>query len=157
MENSNTDIWYSGDWKPVNSPVAPYNGVTISATANYSPVTSPPVSRSLVSVDVVVTDYTCNAAGVSSPVSLYKSGITYYIPIPVDDTVSPPHPNEQFTVSGVEGIGFGQLSLDSNSGGLYLNIQFSYGMGLNKREELGYIMKFELTYTEGVQIIRVEG
>ena len=158
MESSKTSTWYSGDWKPVNNNVPPYNGVAIEATANYSPETSPPTTRVLVSVDITVIDYTYNPKGVASSLTLYKADFTYYIPVPLNDLVSPPEPDAQFTITNIEGKGPGQLSLESNSGVRYLSVQFSFGDShvSNKREEIGYIMKFATTYPEDGIVVRVE-
>jgi hypothetical protein len=148
MDNTNNQVWYSGDWKQQNNPEVPYNGVQIKATSNYSSPTSPPTSQTLVSVAIEVIDYTKSPNGVSSTVHLSKTGIWYGIPIPENNAVSPPQPNDDFTITSTDGVHQGkQLQLTVTSSGIYLNIQFRYGVQANN-EELGFIMKFDETYTE---------
>ncbi|MCY1479370.1 hypothetical protein D3C87_70410 [compost metagenome] len=143
MENIEESTWYTGDWRPDgNNSQAPYNGLKIVATANYSEKTNPPTARKLVSVDLEVVDYTYNPNGVSSSLQLTKPAVWYPIPIPTDTTVSPPEPNMQFTVVGIGGNALGNVKLDDTPRGSYLNIQFSYGPTSRKREEIGYIMRF---------------
>ena len=145
MDSTNNQVWYSGDWKQQNNPEVPYNGVQIKATANYSPPTSPPSSQTLLSVDVEVIDYTLNPNGVSSTVHLSKTGTWYGIPIPENNTVSPPEPNLDFTITSTDGAHLDmQLQLAVTTSGIYLHIQFRYGID-GYMEELGFIMKFDET------------
>jgi len=148
MNELNTKSWYSGDWKPINNLQVPYNGLKISASPNYGLATSPPTAQKLVSVLIEVVDYTYDQNGVSSQLTLIKGGWND-IPIPQDTSLSPPEPNSKFTVSGVNNSDLGQIQLETTSGGIYLNIQFCYGPINKKREELGFIMKFSETYTQG--------
>jgi len=148
--------WYTGDWKPNNNPTVPYNGLKIVATANYGQLTSPPTSGKLVSVALEIVDYTYDPNGVSSSVMLSNSSTWYDIAIPTDDTVSPPVPNLKFTVEGISNATLGKVKLDATSSGLYLNIQFRYGPTSRKREEIGYIMKFQENYQAGQDPIAVE-
>ena len=143
MENVEESTWYTGDWRfDGNNLQAPYNGLKIVATANYSEKTNPPTARKLVSVDLEVVDYTYNPNGVSSSLQLTKSTVWYPIPIPADTTVSPTEPNMEFTVVGIGGNTLGSVRLDVTPRGSYLNIQFAYGPTSRKREEIGYIMRF---------------
>jgi hypothetical protein len=157
MNELDKKTWYSGDWKPVNDPQVPYNGLTISATPNYGPVTSPPTAQKFSSVLIDVVDYTYDSNGVSSQLTLTRGGWNS-IPIPEDTSISPPQPNFKFTVSGTGNSDLGQIQLTTTSQGIYLNIQFCYGAVDRKREELGFIMKFSETYTQGndAEIIEVE-
>lgn len=158
MNNSKEYVWYTGDWKiDSNNLQVPYNGLKIGATAKYSAVTSPPTSQKLVSVDLVVVDYTYNPQGVTSPVLLYKTGVWFDIPIPTKEGVSPPEENKEFTVVGTDSIDeLGKVKLEANSAGIFLNIQFRYGIDTMKREELGFIMKFDETYQDGEDPVQVE-
>lgn len=157
MSNSTENTWYSGSWNENgNNSEVPYNGLKIAATAKYSLPTSPPSLQILVSVNLDVVDYTYDPNGVSSTLTLPKSNIWYGIPIPEDDNVSPPIPNIKFTVTDIENINLGKVRLDSNPSGTFLNIQFSFGPDHRKQEEIGYIMKFDQTYTEGQDPIQVE-
>ncbi len=154
MSNTKQHIWYSGDWNETgNNPTAPYNGLTIEAVANYGTTGSPPSSRKLLSVDLTVTDFTYNPNGVSSSFTINKSGQWVPIPIPIDNQVSPPVINPEFTVSSIDSSGPGTVRLDAQSSGTYLNIQFRYGMKEMTREELGYIMRFDLNNDD----VEVEG
>ncbi len=149
MDTTNDSIWYSGDWKQQNNPEVPYNGVKIIATANYSPITSPPSPQTLLSVDVEVIDYTLDPNGVSSTVHLFKTGDWYAIPIPKNIEVSPPEPNTDFTITSTDEAHVDQqLQLAVTTSGIYLQVQFRYGLNTNS-EELGFIMKFDETYPEG--------
>jgi hypothetical protein len=157
MDTINNQVWYSGDWKKQNNPKEPYNGVQIIATANYNPITSPPSPQTLLSVDVEVIDYTKAPNGVSSMVRLYKTGDWYDIPIPENSTESPPVPNADFTITSTDEAHLGkQLQLTVMTSGIYLQVQFRYGLNANS-EELGFIMKFDETYIEGQDPIQVPG
>ena len=145
MYISKQNTWYSGDWSDSgNNPQPPYNGVQITAIATYSAVGSPPLpTGKLVSVDLTVTDYTYDPNGISSSVTINKGGVWIPIPIPIDNTVSPPILNPLFTVMGINGTGPGVVRLDSHPSGTFLNIQFRYGLENMTREEIGYIMRFD--------------
>jgi hypothetical protein len=148
MDTTNDSVWYSGDWKQKNNPEVPYNGIQIIAKANYSQPTSPPTTQTLLSVDVEVVDYTLDPNGVSSTVHLFKTGDWYDIPIPENNEVSPPEPNTDFTITSTDEAHLGkQLQLTITTSGIYLNIQFRYGVHAYN-EELGFIMKFDETYTK---------
>ena len=152
MSSTKQHIWYSGDWNPTgNNPQVPYNGLLIEAIANYGTTGSPPSSRKLLSVDLTVTDYTYNPNGVSSAFTISKTGQWCPIPIPIDNQVSPPVPNIEFTVSSIDGGGPGVMRLDAQPSGTYLNIQFRYGIEKMTREEIGYIMRFDLN-NESVEV-----
>ncbi|MCX2763687.1 hypothetical protein [Aquimarina muelleri] len=153
----NNNIWYTGDWKQQNNKEIPYNGVQIRARANYTPVTSPPSSQKLDSVDLEVVDFTKNPEGVSSSIVIYKTGVWFDIPIPENNTVSPPQPNTDFTVMGIDYTGLGKLQLEATTTGIFLNIQFRYGIQSRSREELGFIMKISEVYNEGEDPIKVSG
>lgn len=131
-------IWHSGDWRNNANTEAPYNGIEIKVNANYAP-TSP---FNLTSVAVKVIDYTNNPDGIESDVILVKKDEWYPIPIPEikDETSSKANP--EFTVKGIYSLeDNGLLRLDNTTTGIYLNIQFRYGI-LNG-EELGFITKIE--------------
>lgn len=145
MNESSKQSWYTGDWTVENNYHVPYNGLAIHATPNYGQPTSPPTDQRLVSVLIEVVDYTYNPTGVSTQLTLTKGG-WFDIPLPEDITVSPPQPNSDFTVSGIQNSELGQIKLDINSNGIYLNIQFSYGTIGRKKNEIGYILKFSDTY-----------
>lgn len=133
MEKTQTNTWYTGDWNPYgNNPDVPYNGIKIVATANYARQTNSQISGDLVSIDLQIVDYTNDPNGISSDFQLTKSAMWYDIPIPT----------KNFTVTGVNGTGLGLVKLDVMSSGIFLNIQFSYGIVNRKREEMGYIMRF---------------
>lgn len=158
MNNTNYDnVWYSGDWKQQNNNKVPYNGLQIKATANYSLPTSPPSTQNLVSVDIEVVDYTYDPKGVSSHLILTENNTWYDIPIPENTEISPPEPNADFTVRGIDNDSLGKLQLFVTTSGIYLNIEFSYGPTTNGREELGFIMKINSTYQEGQDPIQVSG
>ncbi len=65
-------------------------------------------------------------------------------------------PNLDFTVVGINNNTLGQVKLDHNSNGIYLNIQFRYGLTGRKREEIGYVMKFDSIYNDKHDPIEVE-
>lgn len=155
MNELNTKIWYSGDWKPINNLQVPFNGLKICATTNYGPATSPPTAQKLLSVLIEIVDYTKDENGVSSQLTLSTGGWNN-IPIPRDTSLSPPGPNPKFTVSGVNNSDLGQIQLETTSSGIFLNIQFCYGAIDKKREELGFIMKFSETYTQGDDTVLIE-
>lgn len=154
--STKTYTWYTGDWKPINNPVSPYNGVSISAVANYVPPTSPPTSQSFFSLDLTVTDYTYDPNGVSSTLTIYPKGDWASIPVPMNDTVSPPAPNARFTVAGLEPGTLGKIRIETNASGMYVEIQFSYGIPDMTREELGFIMKIDTIYSDQEPAIIVE-
>ncbi len=157
MNNTHSNTWYSGDWKPQNNEEVPYNGIKIAATANYTPPTSPPSTQKFVSLDVIVTDYTKAPNGVSSSVTLQKKGVWYNIPIPENTEVSPPEPNSDFTIGSLNNANLEELlQLAVTTTGTYLNLQFRYGIHSYK-EELGFVMAISDTYTEGQDPIRVSG
>lgn len=150
MSNSKSSSWYSGDWKAgKNNIKPPYNGLKIIAKANYGVPTSPATSQKLVSVDLEIVDYTYSTTGVSSFVMAYKTDVWYKISIPENEAVSPLPPNLDFTVIGINNTDLGVIKLESSPKGIFLNIKFRYGVESRKREELGFIMKFDATYTEG--------
>ncbi|MFY0629707.1 MAG: hypothetical protein JXR05_04950 [Flavobacteriaceae bacterium] len=155
MDNKNESVWYSGNWKAQNNSQEPYNGVKIIAKANYSAITSPPTSQKLVSVDIEVVDYTKDPNGVSSSISMSKTGVWYNIPVPDNDEVSPPEPNTNFTITSIDNNNLNELlQLVADTAGIYLNIQFRFGLNAYN-EELGYIMKFDETYVDGKNPIQV--
>lgn len=139
MTNPNDILWYSGDWKPINNPEIPYNGIKIEATPEYTPKTNQSTKQELVSVEVNVTDFTKVPKGVSSTITLDKIRTWYDIPIP------DPNPNKDFTVTGIYLDGNpGKLELfKTNTDDVYLRIQFRYGLEHMSREELGFILKFD--------------
>jgi len=138
------NTWYSGDWTDSGNNVQPpYNGLEITAVANYSAAGSPPTSGKLVSVDLTFTDYTYDRNGVSSSFNISKNGVWTAIPIPVDYAVSPPVLNPLFTVMNIQGTGPGVVRLDTQTSGTFLNILFRYGFKNMTREEIGYIMRFD--------------
>lgn len=140
MSNSNNYTWHSGDWNAAgNNPQPPYNGLQISAVANYS---SPP-SVALLSVDVMFTDFTYDPNGVSSTVTLFQPGSWQPIPIPVNDKALPQEPDPNFTVCGNLPSEPGMIRLDPQLSGLFLNVQFRYGVKDFLREEIGYILKID--------------
>lgn len=147
MNELDKQSWYSGEWTAVNNPQVPYNGLVVFATPNYGPETSPPTPQQLISVLIEVVDYTYDPNGVSSQLTLTKSGWTA-IPIPDDNSLSPPEPNLKFTVAGIQDSGLGQIRLDTAFSGIYLNIQFKHGVIGHQREEIGYIMRFFSTYPQ---------
>lgn len=147
MDISNKSEWYSGDWRYQNNSRVPYNGIKIVATANYGPVTSPPSSKQqLISVGIEIVDFTFDPEGVSSSVTLFKTGSWYNIPIPADYSLSPPMPNANFTIDYTVTSGLGRLKLDSIRDAIYINVEFSYGMPSRNREVAGYIMRFDRVY-----------
>lgn len=148
--------WYTGDWKINGNKSVPYNGISITAAANYSPITSPPTSQKLISINLDITDFTLDKDGVSSTVSLEKTQVWYDIPLPQKPNSSPPVDDPNFTVSGSDNDTLGKVMLDHNLGGVFLNIQFCYGVTHSKREEIGFIMKFDELFTQGDDPIVVE-
>lgn len=158
MNDPQKYIWHTGDWKEPGSDKPPYNGVKIEANATYSKATSPPTAQVFRSVDLKVTDYTRDKNGVSSVVTLDQTGRWYDIKIPKNEHVSPPLPNRLFTVCGIHLNTLGRIRLDVLSAGIYVNIEFRFGMGDRKREEIGYIMKIDKVKKadNGDHIIHVE-
>jgi hypothetical protein len=146
MNDLEKKSWYTGDWTEINNNYVPYNGLVVSATPNYGPLISPPTPQKLVSVLIEIVDYTYDPNGVSSQLTLTKGGWNE-IPVPEDISLSPPQPNQKFTVSGINSA-LGQIQLTITSNGIYLNIQFRYGPIGRQREELGFIMKFSDTYSQ---------
>ncbi len=146
MSDVNECIWYSGDWKKENNVKIPYNGVQIRAKANYSTVTSPPTSQKLVSLTIEVVDYTNSPIGISSVLTLYKKNVWYDIPIPENTEVSPPKPNLDFTVKGMNS-NLGVLQLLDTTEGTYLDVQFCSGK-FHSEEIIGFIMKINEFYGE---------
>lgn len=131
-------IWHSGDWRNNANTEAPYNGIEIRIKANYAAL-SP---FNLSTVDVKIIDYTYTPDGVESDIILTKRDEWYTIPIPEikDETVSKANP--EFTVKGIFNLeDNGLLKLENTTTGIYLNIQFRYGI-LNG-EELGFIARIE--------------
>ncbi len=155
MKESNENIWYSGDWKDTMKDFPPYNGIKVVATSTYSTQTSPPSTQKFVSATLNVVDYTYDVNGVSSELTLSKTGVWYDILIPENDAVSPPQPNSNFTVIGIDNISLGKMRLEASSSGFFLNIKFRYGILTRTKEEIGYIMKFDSTLTEGQDPIQV--
>ncbi|KIX21465.1 hypothetical protein SY27_07075 [Flavobacterium sp. 316] len=158
MDDLNEKTWYSGDWntgKDNNTP--PYNGIKITAKANYNVPVDESSTQSLTSVDLEIADYTYDINGVSSYVSLSEANTWYTIPIPENTNVSPSEPNSNFTITGIDTTKLGNVELNSNVAGLFVNIEFKYGAENEKREELGFIMKIEETYIEGTDSIIVNG
>lgn len=131
-------IWHSGDWRKNANPEAPYNGIEIKVRPNYAP-TSP---FNLSTVDVKVIDYTYNPKGIESEVTLIKKDEWYPIPIPEIKEEGLSKSNHEFTVKGIYNIeDNGLLKLENTTTGIYLNIQFRYGM--SHGEELGFIMRID--------------
>lgn len=149
MNGLNTKSWYTGDWKQINNLQAPYNGLKISATANYGPGASLPTDRKPVSVLIEVVDYTYDQNGISSELILTK-GSWNYIPIPQDTSLLPPESNSKFTVSGIGNSALGKIQLVTYYNGIFLQVEFCYGPTNGKREELGFIMNFSDNYPEGI-------
>lgn len=149
MKDENNQIWYSGDWRSVNQKQAPYNGIKIETSANYGLPTNDSSPQKLISVDVVVTDYTYDPKGVSSKVTLTEQQIWYDIPFPENNSITPPKPNTDFSVCNCNSDDLpGQLKLESNLPDIFLQIGFRYGLPHNKREEIGYILRFNEFYKE---------
>jgi len=145
MSNTKQQIWHSGDWeRSGKNPNPPFNGLEISAVSTYGTITSPPSPRKLFSIDLTVTDFTYDPNGVSSTITISKTGVWCAIPIPMDNTVSPPTLNSKFTVTSISGGGPGMVRIDATPSGTFLNIQFRYGLEHMTREEIGYIMRFDL-------------
>ena len=146
MNNSKESVWHSGDWNySGNYNHIPYNGVKIVTTANYAPSSSS--IQKLVSVTVEVIDYTYDILGVSSKIESLKTGVWTDIPIPINNETIPPELNSEFTIISTNNIGLGKLKLEVTTGGIFLNINFRYGITGKKRDEIGYILKIEETIT----------
>lgn len=138
MDNTKNNIWYSGDWKLHNNNTIPYNGIKIEATADYNN------SNNLDTVTAIVTDYTLVPNGISSTVQLSRAGTWYDITIPINETTEPPQPNTDFTVKGIDlNDSLGKLQLYMTATGVYLRVQFRYGLEHRTREELGFILQFD--------------
>ncbi|WP_264551859.1 hypothetical protein [Flavobacterium sp. N2038] len=137
MKNYKEFIWHSGDWNYNNNGNGnklANNGIKIIANANYISSARLIDTQKLVSVFVEVIDYSCNTNGVSCKTELLKPSTWYDIQIP--------EKNEEFTIVGIE-KGLGKIKLDVNTAGVYLEIQFKYGLTESTQNTLGYIMKFE--------------
>lgn len=133
MNDAQQNTWYTGDWDPKgNNLQAPYNGVKIVAMANYAQQKDSQISGDLASVDLQIVDYTYDPDGVSSAVQLTKSTAWYDIPVP----------NQDFSIAGLNNNTLGLVKLDVMPSGIFLSIQFSYGLIAGRREEMGYIMRF---------------
>lgn len=180
MKNSKDYIWYTGDWKSKMNDQAPYNGLQIKAKANYSVPTVPPSTQNLMSVELDIIDFTKDKEGVTSKVKINKVGSWYDILIPEKKKVTDKEtdkktdketdkeieevtekqigkqPNLDFTVVGIHNNTLGQVKLDHNPNGIYLNIQFRYGLTGRKREEIGYVMKFDSILNDKHDPIEVE-
>ncbi len=126
--------WYSGDWKSKNNEQAPYNGVKIIAESNYDN------AKKLVDVTVTFIDFTMNDQGISSTVILDKINTWYSIPIPEKKGVKPTRVNDGFTITQIQQNGQ-EVRLESNDSGIFLVIQFTYGLPHQKREEIGFILR----------------
>ena len=163
MSTTYKNIWYSGDWEQNPNVSEPYNGIQIKAEAEYEPAPAPksppepPTPRKLISLTLDLIDFTMDPEGVSSTVILYKSGIWYDIPIPNNNTVSPPQPNVNFTITNIDLNGLGQVQLTKVTSGLFLQVQFRYGLEHRTREEIGFIMAISETYIDGQDPIKVSG
>jgi hypothetical protein len=137
MKYSREFIWHSGNWNynlNDNDKKLANNGIKIIANANYISSARLIDTQKLVSVFVEVIDYSCNTNGVSCKTELLKPSTWYDIQIP--------EKNEEFTLVGIE-KGLGKVKLDVNTAGVYLEIQFKFGLAGSTKNELGYIMKFE--------------
>lgn len=110
-------------------------GVSISATANF-------YARQFSSLDLTITDYTCDPNGVSSTLTIYTKGDWTSIPVPASDA-SPPVPDPQFTVRGTYPQTPGSIRLCPTPGGLYLDIRFSYGPEHQRTYTQGFIIKID--------------
>jgi hypothetical protein len=138
MEYFKEYIWYSGDWKRNgNNHQVPYNGVKITANANYAVSTRSPKIQRLVSVSVKVADYTYNIDGTVVKIELLQDGLWYDIIIPESDKISSSKSYPEFTLKGLN-EGLGRLRLETTTAGVFLNIQFKYGE--YERNVMGYIM-----------------
>lgn len=140
MSTTNQNTWQSGDWQETPNSNPPYNGLEITATPV---VSSPPVPGKLLPIDLTITDFTYDPNGVSSSMTISKTGQWLPIPIPMDNTVSPPVYNSKFTVTSINIGGPGMVRIDATPSGTFLNIQFRYGLEHATREEIGYIMRFD--------------
>lgn len=137
MKNYKEFRWHSGDWNYNNNGNGnklANNGIKIIANANYISSARLIDTQKLVSVFVEVIDYSCNTEGVSCTIELLETSTWYDIQIP--------EKNEEFNVVGIE-KGLGKLKLDVNTAGVYLEIQFKFGLAGSTKNELGYIMKFD--------------
>lgn len=132
-----TQTWYSGDWKSKNNVQAPYNGVKIIAESNYDN------AKKLVDVTVTFIDFTMNDQGISSTVILDKVNAWYTIPIPEKKGIKPTEPNNDFTITNIYYSDKEEVRLESNDSGIFLRIQFIYGLPYQKREELGFILRID--------------
>lgn len=136
MSNTKEQVWYSGDWKTSGSNLyPPYNGLKILAVSTYETTENPLIKGKLMSIDLTITDFTYDVNGISSTFTVSKTGMWYEIPFPMND-------NKKFTVSSVNGGGPGVVRIVEEPSGIFLFIQFRYGLESMKREEIGYIMRF---------------
>lgn len=129
--------WYSGDWRSKNNVQAPYNGVKIIAESNYDN------AKKLVDVTVTFIDFTMNNQGISSAVILDKVNTWYTIPIPERKGVEPIETNDDFTITQIQQNTQEEVRLENNDSGIFLRIQFRYGLPHQKREELGFILRID--------------
>ncbi|CAM1342087.1 hypothetical protein [Tenacibaculum amylolyticum] len=140
MNNIDNKIWYSGNWRQKNNDTIPYNGIKIKATPHYNN------SNELDSVTAIVIDFTKVPDGVSSTVQLSTTGTWYDISIPMDDSTEPPQPNNDFTVIGIDSADdLGKLQLYLTTTGVYLRVQFQYGLKHARHQELGFILQFDVS------------
>nr|WP_294862292.1 hypothetical protein [uncultured Fluviicola sp.] len=137
MNNTQEQTWYSGDWnRSGNNVNPPYNGLKILAVSIYETNENPTTVGKLISIDLTVTDFTYDPAGLSSTFTISKTGMWSEIPIPTDN-------NSRFTVASINNDGPGIVRLDVMPSGIFLNIQFQYGIKNMTREVIGYIMRFD--------------
>ncbi len=129
-------VWRSGDWRKRPNKEAPYNGIEISGTPMYDE------NGFLISIAVTFIDYTLDKQGVKSTIpELTISAGRVDITAPIVQTSppsSPPKDSSDFTIKG-------KVSLESTGAKVCLRIQLSYGLEHLRREEIGYVMCFELT------------
>lgn len=122
---STTQVWKSGDWRPTSLNKPPYNGIKIEGTPKYD------ARNHLLSVQVVFIDYTYDPQGLTSELSELTRE-DRWVSIPFSDRASLPVEGT-FTIKG-------EVRLESEFTGVYLRIHLTYG--LESREELGFIMCF---------------
>jgi hypothetical protein len=154
-----THTWYTGDWKtyPIATQ-APYNGVAITAVAHYNNPGVPGAVQQLVSVDLQIVDYTNEKEGAATSLNLSLMDTWYAIPPPdaavpvTDPTLQVPAIPDPAAVTVLSG----KVKLDTTSNGMYLNVEFCYGITGRVRGELGYIMKIDRVFQDGQDPIRVE-
>lgn len=137
MANDPTSqTWQSGDWSKRPNSEAPYNGIEISGLPEYDE------NGMLISVAVTLTDYTLNKEGVASIIpelTVFAGHVDIIAPIEQTSPPSSPlNPSSDFTIKG-------WVSLEPSGANVCLRIHLRYGLEHLRREEIGYVMCFDLT------------